>query len=153
LVVVAGVVVGALVLANVSSSQGLSTKTTATTRPPATTTTATTAAAAVHEPASVNVLVLNGVDPKKVIAKPVATAVGASGFATLQPRDATRVVTASAVYFLPGYQADAAKVAAVLSLPPGAVVALPTPVPPEIGDLGGAHVVVVVGPDAPAASG
>jgi hypothetical protein len=150
-VVLAGLVVGAVVLANTTSkpSVKLASAATTTTRPATTTTTAPVA----HAPASVNVLVLNGVDPKKAIATPAATQIGAAGFTTLPPKDATKTVTASVVYFLAGYQPDAAAVARLLSIPPAAVVPLPTPPPPEIGDLGSAHVVVIIGPDAPAAAG
>jgi hypothetical protein len=151
-VVLAGIVVGVVILANTTSrpTVKLASAATTTTRPPGATTTTVPVA---HTPATVNVLVLNGVDPKKAIAKPAATQVAAAGFATLPPRDATKTLTASVVYFLPGYQPDAAAVARLLSIPPAAVVALPTPPPPEVGDIGGAQVVVIIGPDAPVAAG
>jgi hypothetical protein len=151
-VVLAAVLVGVVVLANTTSKPTVkaASAATTTTRPPAATSTTVPVA---HPPGTVNVLVLNGVDPKKAIAKPAATQVSAAGFATLPPRDATKTVTASVVYFQPGFQPDAAAVARLLSIPPAAVVPLPTPPPPEIGDLGGAQVVVIVGPDAPLAAG
>ena len=152
---IAAVLVGALILAKMSAGPHLvtTTKVVTTTTRPQSLPLVTTPKAAAHSPSSVNVLVLNGVDPKKAIAKPAATTVAGAGFATLPPRDAAHVVTASAVYFAPGYPTDAATVAAVLSIPPAAVVALPSPVPTEIGDPAGAQVVVVIGPDLPISTG
>jgi hypothetical protein len=97
--------------------------------------------------------VLNGVDPKKAIAKPAATTVAAAGYTALPARDAASTVAKSIVYFVAGYEVDAKAVAAILSIPPASVVALPTPTPAEVGDPGSAHVIVVIGPDAPAANG
>jgi hypothetical protein len=153
LVAGAAVIVGAIILAGISvkpgSGLGSKATTTTTTRPqPA----ATTPVPVAHSPATVNVLVLNGVDPKKAIAKPAAATVAAAGFATLPARDAASVVAKSIVYFVAGYEADAKAVAAILSIPPASVVALPTPTPPEIGDPAGAHVIAIIGPDAPAAN-
>jgi hypothetical protein len=153
LVAGAAVVVGAIILAGISvrpSIPVLSVATTTTTRPPPT---VTTAVAIAHAPAEVSVLVLNGVDPKKAIAKPVAATVATAGFTTLPARDAATTVTKSIVYFVPGYEPDAKALAAILSIPPVSVVALPTPTPPEVGDPTGAQVIVVIGPDAPAANG
>jgi hypothetical protein len=153
LVVIAGVLVGAAILANVSSrpkSPVATAATTTTTRPSAP---VTTPVAAPHTPAAVSVLVLNGVDPKKAISKAAAATVAAGGFTALPPRDAAKVVTVSAVYFVPGYQADAAIVASLLAIPVAAVVPMPTPPPAEVGDTAGAQVVVVVGPDIPAGAG
>jgi hypothetical protein len=99
------------------------------------------------------VLVLNGVDPKKAIAKPAAASVAAAGFTTLPARDAAATVAKSIVYFGPDYEADAKAVAAILSIPPASVVPLPTPTPPEVGDPAGAQVIAIIGPDAPAANG
>lgn len=52
---------------------------------------------------------------------------------------------ATAVYFAPGYEAEARDVAAALELAPPVVAALASP--PPVADLRGANVVVVVGPD------
>jgi hypothetical protein len=125
--------------------------TTTTTRPQPVVTTPVTAAP--HPPETVTVLVLNGVDPKKAIAKPAAATVAAAGFTTAPARDAAMTVTKSIVYFVAGYEADAKAVAGFLSIPPASVVLLPTPTPVETGDPAGAQVVVVIGPDAPAANG
>jgi hypothetical protein len=149
----AAVLVGAIILAGISGKPSVpvaSVATTSTTQPLPTT---TAPVAVAHSPAAVSVLVLNGVDPKKAIAKPAATTVAAAGFTTLPARDAATTVTKSIVYFVPDYEVDAAAVAAILSIPPVAVVPLPTPPPPEVGDPTGAHVIVIIGPDAPAANG
>ena len=65
------------------------------------------------------------------------------GFNMLAPANATKVAETS-VYFTPGYEADAAAVAAALTLPPEAIKAIPAP-PPF--DTKGANVAVVIGSD------
>jgi hypothetical protein len=153
LVVFAAVVVGAVILASMSTATRRVTAAAGTTpttlRQP--TVSVTTPTVPAHSPSSVKVLVLNGVDPKKAIAKPAAATVATGGFTTLPPGDAKQVVAESVVYFVAGYQTDAKTVAALLSIPPAAVVALSTPTPPEVGDPADAHVIVVVGPDLPIA--
>jgi hypothetical protein len=154
LVTGAAVLLGAIILGGIStrpSTHVASAPTTTTTRPQPTTTAPVTAAP--HTPDTVTVLVLNGVDPKKAIAKPAAATVAAAGFTTAPARDAAVTVTKSIVYFIADYEADAKAVAAFLSIPPASVVALPSQTPVEIGDPAGAQVIVVVGPDAPAANG
>jgi hypothetical protein len=155
LVVFAAVVVGAVILASMSTATRRVTAAAGTTpttlRQP--TVSVTTPTVPAHSPSSVKVLVLNGVDPKKAISKAAAATVAAGGFTALPPRDAAKVVTVSAVYFVPGYQADAAIVASLLAIPVAAVVPMPTPPPAEVGDTAGAQVVVVVGPDIPAGAG
>ncbi len=106
-----------------------------------------------HQPSSVPVLVLNGVNVNKPIAGSAARTLGATGYTNSTPKDAATTVPTSAVYFQPGYDADAAAVAAALGLPAGEVQPLPSPPPPAIGNAGDAPVIVVVGPDAPAAQG
>ena len=153
LVAGAAVLVGAIILAGISVKPSTPVKAVATTTTTRPLPTITTPVAAAHSPATVNVLVLNGVDPKKAIAKPAAATVAAAGFTTLPARDAATTVTKSIVYFVADYEPDAKAVAAILSIPPASVVALPTPPPPEVGDPTGAQVIVVIGPDAPAANG
>lgn len=65
------------------------------------------------------------------------------GYNVLAPTNATN--SDSAVYFSPGYEADAAAVAAALGFAVSTVKPLPTP--PPIPDSKGAHVVVIVGRD------
>jgi len=115
----------------------------------------TTAAVAsvAHDPSSVPVLLLNGVNVNKPIAGSGATTLAAAGYTNSTPKDAATTVPTSTVYFQSGYEADAAAVAAVLGLPAGEVQPLPSPPPPAIANAGGAPVIVVVGPDAPAAQG
>jgi hypothetical protein len=154
LVAGAAVVIGAIILMGIDGRPAPHTvagATTTTTRPQPTVTTPVTVVP--HSPETVTVLVLNGVDAQKPIAKPAAATVAAAGFTTAPARDAAITVTKSIVYFVADYEADAKAVAAFLSIPPASVVALPAQTPVEIGDPGGAQVVVVVGPDAPAANG
>ena len=115
--------------------------------------TTTPVTAPAHDPSAVPVLVLNGVNANKPIAGSAATTLVAAGYTNSTPKDAATTVSTSAVYFQPGYDADAAAVAAALGLPAGEVQPLPSPPPPAIGNAGDAPVIVVVGPDAPAAQG
>lgn len=119
---------------------------TPTTRSSAASPTSSTAPVA-HNPAEVKVLVLNGVDPKKTIEKPASEALNAANYTTLTGSEAKATVTASAVYFLPGYEADAQAIATKLGMPATSVKALPTPLPEAIADPKDAMVVAVVGPD------
>jgi len=106
-----------------------------------------------HDPAQVKVLVLNG-SGKSGIAKAGADLLKAANYTTLEPGNAHgSTVTTSVVYFVPGYDADAAAVTAKLGLPASAAQPLPTPPPTEVGDPKDAHIIVVVGTDAPVAGG
>jgi hypothetical protein len=100
-----------------------------------------------HDPATVKVLVLNGVDPSKAIAKPAADALKAANYVTLSPNDAKTTVKTTAVYFQPGFEADAQAIATKLGAPATAVQPLPTPLPPTIDAAGDASVIAVIGPD------
>ena len=116
-----------------------------------TTTVATTASTqpVQHNPAEVKVLVLNGVDRTKSIAGPAAAALRALNYVTLAPSDAKANVQTTAIYFQPGYQADAAAIAQKFGVPSSAVAALPSPLPPSVDAAGDANVIAVVGPDSP----
>jgi hypothetical protein len=106
-----------------------------------------------HDPAQVKVLVLNG-SGKSGIAKAGADLLKAANYTTLEPGNVHGgTVTTSVVYFVPGYDADAAAVTAKLGLPASAAQPLPTPPPTEVGDPKDAHIIVVVGTDAPVAGG
>jgi hypothetical protein len=106
-----------------------------------------------HDPALVKVLVLNG-SGKSGVAKTAADQLKAANYTTLEPSNAKGgTVTASIVYFVPGYDADAQTIAAKLGLPASAVQPLPTPPPAAVGDPQDANVVVVIGTDAPIAGG
>jgi len=106
-----------------------------------------------HDPAQVKVLVLNG-SGKSGVAKDGADVLKAANYTTLEPSNAKgATVATSIVYFVPGYDADAAAVTAKLGLPASAAQPLPTPPPAEVGDPKDAHIIVVVGTDAPIAGG
>ena len=158
LLLAAAVMVGLLLLDHTEnpSPVAVSTRpaTTTTTVPRTTTTTAPPPTSAVHhDPAQVKVLVLNGVDKKKAIAGPGAKALSNAGFTQSTGKDAANTVKKSAVYVIPGFELDGQSIASLLGIPPIAVVALPTPLPPEVGNPGDAQVVVVLGPDAPISTG
>jgi hypothetical protein len=120
----------------------------ATTAPGATVTTAVQP----HDPAQVKVLVLNG-SGKSGVAKAAADQLKAANYTALDPSNAKGgTVTASIVYFVAGYDADAQAVATKLGLPAGAAQPLPTPLPATVADAKDANLVVVVGTDAPIAA-
>lgn len=150
LLIAAAVLLGAVLLAKSFdsggplSTGGTQTPRTSVTTTPSTTPTTTTAA---HNPAEVKVLVLNGVDPAKAIAKPAADTLKAANYTTLTPNDAKTTVTVSAVYYVPGYDADAQGIATKLGIPPTAVQPLPNPLPAAVSDPKDAHVIAVIGPD------
>jgi len=116
--------------------------------------TTTTAAPQAHDPAAVKVLVLNA-SGKSGIAKAGADQLKAANYTTLDPSNAATKtpITASVVYFTPGYELDAQQIAAKLGLAPSAAQPLPTPPPPVVGDPKDANVVVLIGTDAPVAGG
>lgn len=157
LLLAAAVLVGLLLLDHTENPSAVvvtrpSTTTTTAPRNSTTTIPATTTTVR-HDPAQVNVLVLNGVDKKKAIAGPGAKALQNAGFTQATPKDAASTVKKSAVYFTPGFDADATFVAGLLGIPPVAVQPLPTPLPTEVGNPGDAQIVVVLGPDAPVSTG
>jgi hypothetical protein len=155
LLVAAAVLLGAGLLANgfrdanVTSVSGSSPQTTRTTAPGGTGTTVVQA----HDPAQVKVLILNG-SGKSGVAKTAKDQLAAANYTVLEPGNAKGgTITASIVYFVPGYDADAQTVAAKLGLPAGAVQPLPNPLPASVADAQGANVVVIIGTDAPVAGG
>ena len=106
-----------------------------------------------HDPAQVKVLVLNG-SGKSGVAKSAADLLKAANYTTLEPGNAKGgTIATSVVYFVPGYDADAAMVTAKLGLQASAAQPLPTPPPAEVADAKDANIVVVVGSDAPIAGG
>lgn len=153
LLIAVAVVIGAALLAKSFGSGGpLSTRAgagsgaAATTSPPVPSSPAPTTPVA-HNPAEVKVLVLNGVDPAKTIAGPAAQALKTANYTTLNPADAKATVQTSAVYYQPGYIADAQAIAAKLGIAATAVQALPSPLPPAVADPKDAQVIVVIGPE------
>ena len=93
-------------------------------------------------PREVKVIVVNASGVKGAAGK-ASDMLKPPGYNVLAPTNASN--SESAVYFTPGYDADAAAVAAVLGFPAPTVKPLPTP--PPIPDSKGAHVVVMVGRD------
>lgn len=126
---------------------------TPTTKKPTTTAPTSSVPVQAHDPAQVKVLVLNG-SGKAGIAKAGADLLKAANYTTLEPANAKGgTVATSVVYFVAGYDADAAAITAKLGLPAGAAQPLPTPPPAEVADPKDANIVVVVGSDAPIAGG
>jgi hypothetical protein len=119
-------------------------QTTGTTRPSAPPTTLGVA----HPAAQVKVLVLNGTGGKiKLAAGTNAVKVKAKGYTTLPAGDAV-ARPKSAVFFAPGYHADAVAVGKVLNIPAASAVPVPTPSPAP--NAGQANVIVLLGQDTPA---
>jgi hypothetical protein len=96
-------------------------------------------------PAEVTVWVLNGGGPTGTATNGTQVVANA-GYATVGAANA-EPVPQSTIYYVEGYQADAAAVAALLGFPVDRVVALPDPPPVPNADLQGASVVAVLGPD------
>jgi hypothetical protein len=158
LLIIVAVLLGAGLLANGFRDSGTSTTSGATPTTKRSTTTLPGGAtpstvAQPHDPAQVKVLALNG-SGKSGIAKAAADLLKAANYTTLDPSNAKgATVATSIVYYLAGYEADAATIAVKLGLPASAAQPLPTPVPASVADPKDANVVVVVGTDAPVAAG
>jgi hypothetical protein len=106
-------------------------------------TTDTTAAPAARPTAEVVVLVANASGVQGAAAAQ-AEAIASGGYQVLPAANAPSEVEATQVMAMPGYEADAAALAAAIGAPPDSVVEMPDP-PPL--DLTGAHVLVMLGPD------
>jgi len=122
-----------------SPTRGVGSTPTITSAPVASATTSTTRA-----PKNVNVLVANGTATAGLASR-VTETLRAKGYNTLTPTDTSGQVTASMVYFEPGYGSDATAIARALGLSPTVVGAMPTPSP--VPSLGTANVLVVAGPN------
>ena len=105
--------------------------------------TTTTVAAVAHDPAQVTILVANGSGVRGAAGR-VADTLKGSNYVTLEPTNTKAPAEASTVYFVPGYEADARAIAALLTPAPG-VSAMPAELP--VDDLAAAHVLVVVAAD------
>jgi hypothetical protein len=97
-------------------------------------------------PAEVTVWVLNGGGPTGT-ATSGTTAVANAGYRTVAASNAPESVPQSIVYYVEGFQADAAAVAGVLGLPADRVTPLPNPPPVANGDIQGAQVIAVLSTD------
>lgn len=155
LLIVVAVLLGAGLLANgfrddnVSAGGG----TTQTTRGSGTTGTTVSTVVQAHDPAQVKVLVLNG-SGKQGVAGTASDQLKAANYTLPEAGNAKGgTLTASIVYFVPGYDADAQTIAAKLGLPAAAAQPLPNPPPAAVGDAQDANVIVVIGTDAPVAGG
>jgi len=110
-----------------------------------------TTSTAPRPPSSVKVLVANGTvagggaGVSQHLAGTVTQTLHAKGYNTLAPVDATQKVTASIVYFQPGYEKEAATLAASMALPVSAV--QPMPAQPPVASLNGANILVVASTD------
>lgn len=115
--------------------------TTTTTTAPGTSTsvtTATTAAAPARSPAQVVVQVLNG-SGKSGAAGALTTQLKAKGYQTLAATDTTKR-TGTVIYFVPGFDREAAAIATFVS---GQLVPMPTPPPQNASP--NANIVIVIG--------
>jgi hypothetical protein len=113
-----------------------------------TVTTDTTVAPA-HDPAEVTVLVANGANISG-LASTISDQLKAANFVVAEPTNTKAPAAESAVFYTPGYEADAAAIAALLTPAPKTA---PLPDPPPVDDLAGAQVLVVAAADLAAASG
>jgi hypothetical protein len=115
--------------------------------PAASTPTVTTAST--HNPAEVTVLVANGAGIPGLASK-IGDQLKGANFVVAEPGNTKAPADESAVFFTPGYEADAAAIAALLT-PAPKVAPLPSPAP--VDDMKSAHVLVVAAADLAAASG
>ena len=120
-----------------------------TTAPPVTSTTSTSdvtvAAAVARPPREVSVRVYNGSTTAGQAVR-VGDRVRAGGYQVLPPGPSPAdPLPASVIHFVPGFDAEAAALAAVLGLPASA--AAPAPTPALVKDVGGAELVVIVADD------
>jgi hypothetical protein len=107
-----------------------------------TTTAAPTTTLPARAPKDVKVIVANASEVKGA-AGGGRTKLAAAQYNVLAPANASPVAESS-VYFVPGYDRDAASIAAALELPATSVKPMPAPLP---FDTKGAHVAVVLGAD------
>jgi hypothetical protein len=144
ILVVVAVVLGLVLIRNgvdteVSANGDGGGNTTATTGDGTTTTTA-----ALRPPAQVKVLVANGSGVNGAASK-VTTTLQGQAYVTGNPTDALQRVTATAVYFTPGYEREAQAVATAIGGTAAIAQALPAQLP--VADMQQANVLVVLGPD------
>lgn len=104
----------------------------------------TTTTAPLRAPKDVKVLSANGTSTKGAAGR-VKDKLFTAGYNVLAATDTTSPSQASFVYFVAGFDREAAVVAQVLAL--AATTVQPMPATPPVADLKGANVVVVVGPD------
>ena len=103
--------------------------------------TTTTTEATVRPPGQVSVLVANATSTSGV-ARQFSDDLAAQGYQMLEPTDARTKPLPSGVFYIEGYEAEARALALTLD-PAPPVQAMPAE--PPVADLGGAHVLLVVG--------
>ena len=131
-----------------SSLRTASTTPVTTRTPPRGAVSATTTTTPAHAPVNVKVLTANGSGVQGAAGR-VGDVLRQAGDNVLSPTNTPKNVSASAVYFAPGFEADARLVAQKLSLPESSVQPLPTgpALTDLVADTKGAEVLVTVGPD------
>jgi hypothetical protein len=149
LLIAGGLVVGLLLLhrgAGVSTSLAAtgSSPTTAHRSSPPTVIINTPTTVALRSPQDIKVLVANGTSSKGA-ASQFSNRLHASGYNTLASTNTTTPAAASTVFYAPSYGPEAAVIASLLGLQPGAVQPLPQQAP--VAQLHDAQILVVVGPD------
>jgi hypothetical protein len=112
-------------------------------------TTPTTAPVAAHDPATVTVLVANGAGIGGLAGR-ITDQLEGQNYLTAEATDTLAPADESAVFYTPGYEADAAAIAALLSPAPATA---PLPDPPPVADMQGANVLVVAAADLATAAG
>jgi hypothetical protein len=108
-----------------------------------TTTTSTTTTLPAHQPKDVKVIVANASSVKGAAGR-ATDQLKPSGYNALAPANITTAVKDSAVYYVAGYDREAAAIGSALGLPASVVKPMPTPAPV---DTKGANVLVVLGTD------
>jgi hypothetical protein len=126
-----------------------STDDTTDTSTPAGDTSSTTVAPVVRDPATVTVLVANGAGIPG-LAGGITDQLEAQNYLTAPASDTLAPADESNVFYTPGYEADAAAIAALLSPAPATA---PLPDPPPVADMQGANILVVAAADLATAAG
>ncbi len=150
LVIVVLVIVGVVILdKTVTSPAGKSASSTTKPSTTATTTPAPTTTVSLVPPAQIKVQVLNGVLTGNLAGQWSTKLKTQFGYQTQPPDDATAKVPASIIYVVtPGYQAEAAQLAASIGLAPTAVSpTLPATAPVKPAERTTSNLILVVGPD------
>jgi hypothetical protein len=112
-------------------------------------TTTTTTAQAPRDPATVTVLVANGAGIQGLAGR-ITDQLEAQNYLTANATDTLAPADESMVFYTPGYEADAAAIAALLTPPPATA---PLPDPPPVADMAGANVLIVAAADLATAAG
>lgn len=99
-----------------------------------------------RQPREVKVLVVNASGVSRVAAR-VTDHLRPAGYNLLAPTNATPLVDESSVFFVPGFEREAAVLASTLPLPLPPAAVKPMPTPPPLPNTKGANVVVFVGRD------